>query len=455
MARTLLDRMSEWWHGKALGMAAADRPKFVPHAEWSVWLNEGRWDRAAVLLQELRKTKKDDQAIVRLLPEWERRLTDSFLKAGWADLNASTALRWLRRVDRFPDRGIRDPSLDRFRDVAEHLWDADTARHTGDCRAALGHLDAVLQAMKEEGHDTTAFDELRARVAEDHEILLQLVIALRIHEDEGRPVDAASIARRILAIAPRHRGALTATKRLGAFELASTRFEHGGGLTDWLGVGPKPAPHVHDQEPIANSAPIDRSAPSQRSVVLGQISLDRADTWLVSHVDKLTIAPSDDPRFADLFGDADETVTVTLERDSEGCWLFTTDSGIQVDGKVLRTGCLLDGSVVRLTPSAPEWRFVQPRMETGTARLERCGRASPKGVKGLVLLGELFALGGLKGEIPHPEIKEPLVLADRGGHWAARRTGAWTLEAEEVGGEAVLQPPCRMRIGPVGIFWES
>ncbi len=43
--------------------------------------------------------------------------------------------------------------------------------------------------------------------------------------------------------------------------------------------------------------------------------------------------------------------------------------------------------------------------------IERTDRESAKGVKGILLLGELLQIGGVEGEVPQPEIVEPLQLA--------------------------------------------
>jgi len=134
---------------RAGGVNALDTT-FVPHAEWSQWLAAGQWDRAAVLLEQLRQ-KPADSTVKLLLPDWERRLTEAFLAAGWADLNRATALRWLRRVDRFPDRGLKDPRLETFREAADRLWELERACAAGDFRDALNHLDRARSLLVEAG----------------------------------------------------------------------------------------------------------------------------------------------------------------------------------------------------------------------------------------------------------------------------------------------------------------
>lgn len=423
---------------------------FVPHAEWSQWLAAGQWDRAAVLLEQLRQ-KPSDSTVKLLLPDWERRLTDAFLAAGWADLNRATALRWLRRVDRFPDRGLQDPRLETFREAADRLWELERACVAGDFRDAMNHLDRARQLIVDAGQDDQALVRMRERIAEDHETLLQCTVAMRILEDDGRYEESLAVARRILAIAPRHKGAQALAKRLGNLAPSLIRADFSGLVTEIPRGADDALPLVEAQTATQESPAATSTTPAR--IDIGQISLDRADTWLVCQEDAIVVATSDDARFADLFGTA-EASGLRLQRDSEGCWMFTSDSGVFVDGKTQRSGCLFHGNLLRLNEKGTEFRFVQPRMETGTARLERTGRPSAKGVRGLVLLGEMLQIGGPDAEVPHKEITEPLILARSADGWAVKRRKSWTLEGQEIAGDASLKPPCRMRVGAVGIFWE-
>lgn len=422
---------------------------FVPHADWSQWIADGQWDRAAVLLEQLRKNPSDP-TVNMLLPGWEKRLADAFLAAGWSDLSTKTALRWLRRVDRFPDRGIADARLETFREAADRLWELERACATGDFREARDHLDRARHLMVEAGRDDASLTRLRDRIAEDHETLLQCTVAMRILEDDGRYDEALAVARRILSIAPRHKGSQALARRLGNFAPTLIRADLGTLATE-IDQFATPA-----EEPVREASAVAVQEPEKRSELgdIGLISIDRADTWLVTEAEKVGIVPSDDSRFADLFGTAADTAGFRLQRDSEGCWLFFSDSGILVDGKNQRGGCLFHGNLIRLNEKSEELRFVQPRMETGTARLERTNRPSAKGVRGLLLLGEMLQVGGNEAEIPHKEISEPLVLARASDGWTARRRKSWTLEGVEITRDAALKPPCRLRIGTVGIFWE-
>ncbi len=451
MVWSWLERNRNRWRDRKLGSEAALTTNFVPHAEWSLWLAEGQWDRAAVLLEELR-TEPRDGTVKLLIPEWERRLADAFLAAGWADLNTASALRWLRRVDRFPDRGLTDPRLETFREAADRLWDLERACAAGDFREAAGHLERARHLFAEAGQDVSALDRLKERISEDHEILIQYSVAMRILEDDGRHEEALKVSRRILAIASRHKGALSLAKRLGHVVPAGHRGDRGVQATEIGGEAGDPEfPKVAAES--VEAAPAEKPG-SANPYDIGQLSIDRAHTWLVTPAERLAIAPAEDARFADLFGPGSDAHVLSLQRDSEGCWLFASDTGAFLDGKPARSGCLIHGSRLRLGETGIEFRFVQPRPETGTARIERSDRGSAKGVKGILLLGELMQIGGVEGEVPQPEIVEPLQLARTKDGWKARRKKAWTLEGREISGDSPLKPPCRMRVDSVGIFWE-
>jgi len=436
--------------GRKASNEASMAANFVPHADWSLWLAQGQWDRAAVLLEQLRENPPDD-AFEMLVPEWERRLADAFLAAGWSDLNTATALRGLRRVDRFPDRGLSDPRFEAFRDAADRLWDLDRARDAGDFRAAAAHLEVARRLFLEAGLGVADLDELKNAMAEDHENLIRQLAAMRILEDQGHSNEALKVSRRILAMAPGHKGALAVAKRLSHGLPAGFAADHGireterpvETVTGWMGQG---LPEACDP---ANG---ERSMMDERHV-LGQLSIDRSHTWLVTQADQLSIAPARDARYADLFGaDCHE---FQLQRDSDGCWSFKSETGLTVDGELARGGCLIDGNRLKLGANGVEFRFFQPRPETGTARLELLNRSSVRGVKGMLLLGELLRIGGGGGaELPHGEIADSLHLVRTREGWKARRERPWMLEGREVAAEAMVCSPCRLRVDSVGIFWE-
>lgn len=451
MVWSWLERKRNRWRDRKLGSEAALTTNFVPHAEWSLWLAEGQWDRAAVLLEELRAEPRDG-TVKLLIPEWERRLAEAFLAAGWADLNTTSALRWLRRVDRFPDRGLKDPRLETFREAADRLWDLERACAAGDFREAAAHLERARHLFSEAGQDISALEKLKERIAEDHELLLQYSVAMRILEDDGRHEEALKVSRRILAIASRHKGALSLAKRLGHIVPAGHRGDRGMLATEIPGENVEAEARKVVAETV-EAVHLEKSK-SQQHREIGQLSIDRAHTWLVTPAERLAISPAEDSRFADLFGPGSEAHVLSLQRDSEGCWLFACDNGAFLDGKPARNGCLNHGAKLRLGENGIEFRFFQPRPETGTARIERPDRGSAKGVKGILLLGELIQIGGTEAEVPHSEIVEPLLLARTKDGWKARRKKAWSLEGHEIAGDSPLKPPCRMRVDSVGIFWE-
>ena len=96
-------------------------------------------------------------------------------------------------------------------------------------------------------------------------------------------------------------------------------------------------------------------------------------------------------------------------------------------------------------------------METGSARLERVGRPSSEGVRGVVLMGAMMNIGGNPeaAEIPHQSISQPIVVWLRAGQLLARYDHAWAANGVVPRGESPISPPFKMRVGDVGLYWES
>ena len=373
--------INKWRRTESPAPAVASR--MVPHAEWSQWLMQGQWDQAAVCLDQWRQTPQKPELAI-LMPRWETELVEAFLKQAWADLKPETAVRWLRRTDRFADRGLSDDRLETFRQVADLIWDLERSELRGDCAQALQKLDQAMGLMKQAGQEglTRRLSEAhRPRLTQGHDLILEWAVRMRIHSDDGQHPQAMTLAQRIIAIAPDHPGAQAVLKRKLDQTLPVARLEASTRST--VVQVPISDPQTNDPAPIHLTPD-----PKPVSDGLWQVSLDRADTW---------------------FG------------------------------------------------NGPEMRFIQPRMETGSARLERVGRPSPEGVRGLVLMGSMMNVGGdpATAEIPHQSISRPMVVWLKTGQLWARHDQPWTANGVVTHGESPISPPFQMRVGDVGLYWES
>ena len=446
MWRPLIDK---WRRSESPAPAVSSR--MVPHAEWSQWLTQGQWDQAAVCLDQWRQTSQKPELAI-LIPQWEKQLVEAFLRQAWADLKPETAVRWLRRTDRFADRGVSDHRLETFRQTADLIWDLERSESRGDCAQALQKLDQAMGLMKQAGQDglTRHLSEAhRPRLTQGHDLILEWAVRMRIHSDDGQHTQAMALAQRIIAIAPEHPGAQAVLKR---------KLDQTLPVTDLPVSHDATVVHVPISDPQTNDpAPIQSTLPKPISAGLWQVSLDRADSWLLSTAAEIVLDEGMDKRLADALGHEFQSGRIHLSRDEEGCWVFETDTDIvQLNGKWTRRGCLLDGSEIRFG-NGPEMRFIQPRMETGSARLERVGRPSPEGVRGLVLMGSMMNIGGdpKAAEIPHKSISQPIVVWLRTGQLWARHDQPWTANGVLNHGESPIRPPYQMRVGDVGLYWES
>ena len=442
--------INKWRRTESPAPAVASR--MVPHAEWSQWLMQGQWDQAAVCLDQWRQTPEKPELAI-LMPRWETELVEAFLKQAWTDLKPETAVRWLRRTDRFADRGLSDDRLETFRQVADLIWDLERSELRGDCAQALQKLDQAMGLMKQAGQEglTRHLSEAhRPRLTQGHDLILEWAVRMRIHSDDGQHPQAMTLAQRIIAIAPDHPGAQAVLKRKLDQTLPVARLEASTRST--VVQVPISNPQTNDPAPIQLTPD-----PKPVSDGLWQVSLDRADTWLLSTSAEIVLDEAMDKRLADALGHEFRSGRIHLSRDEEGCWVFESDSDVvQVNGKWTRSGCLLDGSPIRFG-NGPEMRFIQPRMETGSARLERVGRPSPEGVRGLVLMGSMMNVGGdpATAEIPHQSIVQPIVVWLRTGQLWARHDQPWTANGVVTHGESPINPPFQMRVGDVGLYWES
>lgn len=451
MWQTWIDK----WRAMAAGRSATSvKPpttQIVPHPDWSQWLAEGRWDSAAVCLEDYRKRYQDLPELTILMPQWQGRLVESFLSRSWSDLAPESALRWLRRVDRFADRGLFDPRLEAFRQVADLMWDASRAQSQGDCRAALAKLDQAERQMPPSGNGSCDRNQaFRRQLIQTQELIAEWSMQMRIHSDDGHQAQAQALARRIAEIAPEHPGAFSVLRMKRQPVTLPHEMSPPG---DSLRMVDRP-PEVALEKAIESD--FNRAITNHPEThPLWQVSLDRADSWLLTRSDNLAFSALIDSRLADALGHDFKLDQVQLQRDEEGCWLIqATADVLWINSRPVLSSCLMDGSMVRFG-SGPELRFVQPRMETGSARLERTGRASPEGQRGLVLMGELLEVGhGSMAEIPHSEMVSPLVLINRARQLLARCDSAWSVNGTIVVDEAPIEPPCRMRLKDIGIYWE-
>jgi len=436
--------INRWLDHATRGPEPADATdaRIVPHQDWSAWLAQGQWDRAAVCLEEWRgRPPKPELAI--LMPRWHDELVAAFLKTARADLAPATALRWLRRVDRFTDRGLKEPQLDGFRHLADLLWDSTRLENQGHCREALARLEEAARLAQEQNTPLKMDHEaLRQRLNQAHETIMEWSVRMRIYSDDGRHDLATTYAGKILGLAPEHLGAL-AVLRVKE-KSAAGPVVAAGDLSETVRIDKTPESPVQDISISENQAPASNHAGPGHD--FWQVSLDRAGSWLLTTSSSIRFGPETNADVADALGLGPNACGFGLERDEEGCWLITAEGdSLLVNGRPTRSGCLMDGSTLAWA-GGPEWRFCQPRMETGSARLERTGKPSRRGIQGLVFMGDFLELGGPAAELPHPEIAQPLVIVNQRGRLVAKAGGLATDET--------IQPPHRMRLEHVGIYWE-
>ena len=285
------------------------------------------------------------------------------------------------------------------------------------------------------------FDEeaLRRRLNQAHETIMEWSVRMRIYSDDGRHDLATAYAGKIVGLAPEHLGALAVLRLKG--KSAKVADSNGGELSETVRIDKTPESPVPDLS-------VPQAPATELSPVHGfwQVSLDRAGSWLLTTSSTVCFGEEPNAGVAEVLGLGPQARGLRLDRDEEGCWLISTEGdGLTLNGKPTRSGCLMDGAKLRLA-DGPELHFWQPRMETGTARLERAGKPSRKGLQGLVLLGDFMRVGGTSADLPHAELPGPLVVMNQGGRLVAR-------EGRERGDQPI-QPPQQMRLENVGIFWE-
>lgn len=445
------------WINKCLNLvtpgpnpADAAQARVVPHHDWTAWLAQGQWDRAAVCLEEWRgRPPKPELAM--LIPQWHEELVTAFLKNGRADLSPATALRWLRRVDRFADRGLCDSQLEAFRHLADLLWDFARLENQGLCREALARLDqATRLAQQQNAPLNLDEDGLRQRVNQAHETLMEWSVRMRIYTDDGRHDLATTYAGKILGLAPEHLGALAVLRlkdKTPTRPAAAT-----GDISETVRIDKTPESPVQassshqEQSPATNpTSPVDH---------FWQVSLDRAGSWLLTTASTVRFSADSNTDVAKTLGLGPHACGIQLARDEEGCWLISADGdSLLINNKPTRSGCLMDGTTLTLA-GGPELRFCQPRMETGSARLERTGKPSRQGLQGLVLVGDFLELGGPAAEVPHAELARPLVIINQSGQLMAKAVNAPPESGQAHALDEIIQPPHRMRLENVGIYWE-
>lgn len=429
----------------------------IPHPDWNGWLAQGNWDRAAVCLKNLQEAEVIDSESKQRLPQWQSRLVRAFLKNAWADLAPGTALRWLRRVDRFADRGLNDASLDQFRSVADQLWDLERLQRQGQFQEAAIRLDSAHEAANK-AQATLKFnpEDLRRQLLIDHETLLESTIRMRIYSDEGRHPEAAELARQVLSLAPEHPGALAVLRSPGVRSSPQSDEETGPMRTIRLN---EPIT-TGETLPVSSDSPTASRSPENASGEplpegFWHLCFNDGPRWLLTTAGQFEINRQSPPELQRLFGFVPHMSPLVFSRDEEGCWLFQTESkGHFLNGREAGSGCLMDSARFRLN-GGPEFVFRQPRMETGSARLEHAAGQPGNSFQGLVLLGDFLLMGAdASAELPIRGLTTPVTIVGSHGKLIARVGVAGDDRRAVHSMDVPIHSPFELRVGDTLSHWE-
>lgn len=436
----------------------ASPTQIVPHTSWTDWLQRGCWDHAAECL-ETWANKAERPQPGELLTQWQNQLVTHFLESAWQNLDLENALRWVRRVDRLMDRKIMDQRLEDFRQVADLIWDTQRVGLQGDMREAIACLDSAanLCIKFNKPNCLQRINTYKKKYYEFQEVIVELNVCMRINCDEGDWNRAAITAHRILRLAPEHPGALAVLKR----QATDSQLKSNSAINLSAINLNETVPHTpnSDAKIKPDSAQDKPELPPallpKFTAKLFEVSMDRGETWLVTTAGRLEIGSQELGRINQLFGQGNTRATVILSRDEEGCWVGESRGElVHVNGKPAQDFALFQGVVLKFG-SGPEFVFNQPRMETGSARLELVHGPTKQGVRGLLLVGSVLTIGAEEhAEVRHPEIEKPLILIQRHGSLFLKHDMTWTINGETCSGEVPFSLPCRMRIKNTGIYWE-
>lgn len=452
-----------WFSPKAARFQEASlETVVVPHARWTEWLQAHKWEHAAACLDDLQR-RSDRTEIHAFLPDWKESLVVRFLEAGWDSLDPESALSWIRQVDRLADLNLKNDRLEAFRHVADLLWDAHRAAAQGDFQLTIQRLESATKLLDAETHKHCAgrIQHSIKTAHHLHEPIVELNVLMRISSDESDWIRASALARQILTMAPEHPGAHAVLKRPASDVRVILPDPPVGATVPYQPAGQS----VHPDQDRSNP-PAEQSAPSKSGGHSPQpmqqlpeffiVSIDRGDSWLITLRESFEVGPPSQLRLNHLFGLVPDQFRVQLARDEEGCWMGNSPSdSVKINGKSARQFALVHGMRIQVG-DGPEFLFHQPRMETGSARLERIAGPTGQGIRGLLLVGLVLNIGADDhSEVIHPEFRRPLLLLRRHGSVHVKRDTEWLVNGRKAVGEVPLQIPCQMRVEQTGVFWES